>query len=106
MVGGCFTQIFEPIKGGDRDILMVFVPGGQKASESYFCLVSEIQAQLSLRLWVVVLYNTEQDLTTSAKIEGSLPGLLRRLQEKGFRPGSFEIENIFFAGHRYEKSSS
>lgn len=93
------SHIFEPIKGGDRDILMLFVPGGQKASESYFRLVSEIQAQLSLRLWVVVLYNTEQDLATSGKIEGSLPGILRRLQEKGFRPGSFEIENIFFAGH-------
>ncbi len=106
MVVGFFTQIFEPIKGGERDILMVFVPGAQVASESYFRLVSEIQAQLSLRLWVVVLYNTEQDLTSSGKIEGSLPGLLRRLQEKGFRPGSFEIENIFFAGHRYEKSNS
>jgi hypothetical protein len=106
VVVGFFTQIFEPIKGGDRDILLVFAPGGRKASESYFRLVSEIQAQLSLRLWVVVLYNTEQDITTPGKIEGSLPGLLRRLQEKGFRPGSFEIENIFFAGHRYEKSSS
>ena len=91
----------EPINEGDRDLLLVFCPGALQASENYFPLVKEIQAQLSLRLWIVVLHNTSQEALTTSKIDASLTGVLARLKERGFRSGSIEIENVFIAGHRY-----
>ena len=94
-------QIMEPIREGDRDLLLVYCPGALQASESYFPLMHEIQAQLSLRLWVVVLHNTDQESLSTSKIDVSLTGVIARLKERGFRTGSIAIENVFIAGHRY-----
>lgn len=98
------VQIFEPVQEGDRDLLLVFCPGALQASENYFPLVHEIQAQLSLRLWVVVLHNTRQEALSTSKIDVSLTGVIARLKERGFRPGGLAIENVFLAGHRYTDS--
>jgi len=91
----------EPIHEGDRDLLLVYCPGALKASEKYFSLMHAIQAHLSLRLWIVVLHNTDQEALSSIQIDVSLTGVLARLKERGFRSGSIEIENVFLAGHRF-----
>lgn len=93
------SHIMEPIREGDRDLLLVYCPGALQASESYFPLMHEIQAQLSLRLWVVVLHNTDQEALSTSKIDVSLTGVIARLKERGFRTGSIAIENVFIAGH-------
>lgn len=90
----------EPIHEGDRDLLLVFCPGALKASKLYFPLMHAIQAQLSLRLWIAVLHNTDQEGLDTSKIDVSLTGVLARLKQRGFRSGSGEIDNVFIAGHR------
>ncbi|KAG0600063.1 hypothetical protein M758_11G004400 [Ceratodon purpureus] len=93
------SHIMEPIHEGDRDLLLVYCPGALQASENYFPLMHEIQAQLSLRLWIVVLHNTNQEALSSSKVDASLTGVIARLQERGFRSVSSAIENVFIAGH-------
>ena len=90
----------EPIHEGDKDLLLVFCPGALQASENYFPLMHEIQAQLSLRLWIVVVHNTSQEALSTSKVDASLTGSIARLKERGFREGSIAIENVFMAGHR------
>lgn len=90
----------EPIHEGDTDLLLVFCPGTFQTSENYFPLMHTIQSQLKLRLWIVVLHNTDQDVLSTSKVDASLTGVLALLKERGYRPGSNEIENIFVAGHR------
>lgn len=101
-MGSCAMQIMEPIHEGDKDLLMVYCPGALKASETYFALMHEIQAQLSLRLWIVVLHNTDREVLSTSKVDVSLTGVFARLKERGFRSGRIEIENVFIAGHRYQ----
>jgi len=100
-MGSFAVQIMEPIHEGDRDLLLVYCPGALKASEKYFPLMHAIQAQLSLRLWIVVLHNTDQEVLSTSKIDVSLTGVFARLKQSGFRSGSIDIENVFLAGHRF-----
>lgn len=100
MIEVLWSQILEPIRHGDKDLLLVFCPGALQPSEHYLSLMQEIQAQLSLRLWVVILYNTSDQSLSTEKINCSLTGVLARVKERGFRPGSMELENLFIAGHR------
>ena len=100
MIEVLWSQIMEPIRHGDKDLLLVFCPGALQPSEHYLSLMQEIQAQLSLRLWVVVLYNTSDQSLSTEKINCSLTGVIARVKERGFRPGSMELENLFIAGHR------
>lgn len=96
-----WSQIMEPIRHGDKDLLLVFCPGAFQASEDYFSLMQEIQAQLSLRLWVVILYTASDQPLSTERINCSLTGVIARVQQRGFRPGSMELENLFIAGHRW-----
>lgn len=95
------SHIMEPIHEGDTDLLLVFCPGTFQTSENYFPLMHTIQSQLKLRLWIVVLHNTDQDVLSTSKVDASLTGVLALLKERGYRPGSNEIENIFVAGHSF-----
>lgn len=94
----------EPIHEGDRDLLLVFCPGALKASEGYFPLMHMIQAQVSLRLWIVVLHNTNREALSTTKIDVTLTKVLPKLQQRGFRSSRSEIQDTFIAGHRYSLS--
>ncbi|KAH7331037.1 hypothetical protein KP509_20G012800 [Ceratopteris richardii] len=93
-------QILEPIRTG-VDVLFFFLPGALTAPKEYLPLLKEVQEKCSLRLWITILDPVSIPWVSTAMIEASFDGVLKRVQQLGFPVGAFPAQGVVMGGHSW-----
>ena len=98
-------QIRHPLKNRTGpDALLVFLPGALTPPSAYTELLHAIQTESELRLWVVTIIFTN-DIANEPEIRERYQSARKALKAHRFPGEESSPFNVFFAGHRYDRSA-